>query len=581
VLAVIFLSTTNRLTETEDSRGSIVKEGDRVPGVQKIWHRLQDVVHFVVRDVGRLLSRGGPRVFFSRYTFRLVTFFAVVSAVTVVGFQIAESLWFLHAPDAVRESFRLALERGDSDTVVAVTATRDEDGRWHAVPREWGELLITAYHADPVYREWLDAQLSPAEETISTGKSPLRPFSLLQVGRSYRIYIPAIYVWVARKSEEQNFLSNATREAGPIFARGAGHPDQEPRPSEMVDGQGAFWGDRGSFIVQLRIGTREGEYVYPLPKVGEGKFGPIPPIAAELCSSIEVSPAAEEDSKVEPHSCTFLRKLSPEQATASDALIWWIGDPHMSTSSLEVWAPVMLENAIRYAVSFDEALRKRDASLLEGTSEELRALFSDMIAQGELPASVPELRPRRIRFCLSNKNPRRVIDNVGDEFFEADVEEEWESGSIVRWRYRFRRENSNDLTIVAVAPMDGRFSEEESGSEEGGEKETKCLWRNTDLVYVIGFDGGIVPHRNERDPQGEEASAVRRWVETHGGVARFHELSWPDGIAALRRGDLDGYFGAISLEEAARLLPDFPYVVLEIGEGRRTVLLLVPHAGMK
>ncbi|HHO81329.1 MAG TPA: hypothetical protein ENN00_00585 [Bacillaceae bacterium] len=58
-------------------------------------------------------------------------------------------------------------------------------------------------------------------------------------------------------------------------------------------------------------------------------------------------------------------------------------------------------------------------------------------------------------------------------------------------------------------------------------------------------------------------------------MVRFREPPWSEGIAALRCGEIDGYFGAILPDEASWCLPGAPYVVLEVGGGRRTVLLLL------
>ncbi|MBE3551150.1 MAG: hypothetical protein IMX03_08000 [Brockia lithotrophica] len=554
-------------------------DGDGVFGFEPIRRRIRGAASFLDRCVARAFRSGAvrscafgadgcaARVVARRFFVRLGVFLVVSASAAGAGFRAAERWELLRAPEATRGAFLSALERGDPDAVASYALTRDEAGRWRSVPRDWGNLLAAAYRSDPSYREWLGARLASAGEADGT-LSP--PFSLVRVGRSFRVYLPALYVWVVGGAER-------------------GFPD--PR----------------SGTLELLVGTGE-EVVLSLPEGERGRFGPFPPVAGELrysCASPrpapqddlefpELQPKAKAEADADASKpCPAVRKLLPERAADADAVVWWLG----AAPGFENRASEVLEVAVRFAVSFDEALRKRDASLLEGTSEELRLLLADMIARGELPAGAPELRPRRIRLCPSDRNPRRVLDGAGGELLEADVEEEWESGTLVRWRYRFRRERDGALAIVAVTRPDGDGSvpahAQGGGSDflperppafggglpaERGGNEADCLLRNTDLVYVIGFDGGVVPHRSDRDPQGEEALAVRRWAEEHGGAVRFRELPWPEGIAALRRGEIDGYFGAISPEEASRRLPGYPYAVLEVGDGRRTALLLAPRS---
>ncbi|RKQ88461.1 hypothetical protein [Brockia lithotrophica] len=532
-------------------------------GFEAIWRRIRGAASSFGRRAAVGFRFGAFRTFVfgsdragrfvpRRVFVRLGVFFAVSSLAAGIGFHVAERWELSRAPEATRGAFLSALERGDPDAAASYAVTRDEEGHWHPVSREWGALLAAAYRSDPSYREWLSTHLAFRGET---DEALPPPFSLVRVGRAFRVYLPALYVWVPEGGERASSGSQT-----------------------------------GTFEL-LAGGEREG-IAFPLPEVRPGRFGPFPPVSGELryaCPDLKDN--SPEGGAAEPWFA--VRRLTPERALEADAIVWWLGAP----PGFDMRAPEVLEVAVRFAVSFDEALRKRDASLLEGTDAELRRLFSDMIAQGELPSGTPELRPRRIRLCPSAQNPRRVLDGAGGELLEADVEEEWENDIVVRWRYRFRREGDGSLAIVAAVradaeavsplPRDGvgdflperppAFGGRLQAGGERGESDADCLVRNTDLVYVIGFDGGVVPHRNDRDPQGEEALAVRRWAEAQGGVVRFRELPWPEGIAALRRGEIDGYFGAISPDEASRRLPGSPYVVLEAGGGRRTVLLLAPQ----
>ncbi|HHO81328.1 MAG TPA: hypothetical protein ENN00_00580 [Bacillaceae bacterium] len=336
-------------------------------------------------------------------------FFSVSALAAGIGFHAAERRELSHAPGATRGAFLSALERGDPDAAASYAVTRDEEGRWHPVSREWGTLLAAAYRSDPSYREWLGNRLAfegGANEAFPS------PFSLIRVGRAFRVYLPALYVWVPEGGECASISSQT-----------------------------------GTF--ELLAGRGGEETAFPLPEVRPGRFGPFPPVSGELrYACLDPKGGSPEGGAAEPWFA--VRRLAPARALEADAIVWWLG----TRPSFDVQAPEVLEVAVRFAVSFDEALRKRDASLLEGTSEELRRLFADMIAQGELPAGTPELRPRRIRLCPSAQNPRRVLDGAGGELLEADVEEEWENDNVVRWRYRFRREGDGSLTIVAAVRVD-------------------------------------------------------------------------------------------------------------------------------
>lgn len=346
-------------------------DGDGVFGFEPIRRRIRGAASFLDRCVARAFRSGAvrscafgadgcaARVVARRFFVRLGVFLVVSASAAGAGFRAAERWELLRAPEATRGAFLSALERGDPDAVASYALTRDEAGRWRSVPRDWGNLLAAAYRSDPSYREWLGARLASAGEADGT-LSP--PFSLVRVGRSFRVYLPALYVWVVGGAER-------------------GFPD--PR----------------SGTLELLVGTGE-EVVLSLPEGERGRFGPFPPVAGELrysCASPrpapqddlefpELQPKAKAEADADASKpCPAVRKLLPERAADADAVVWWLG----AAPGFENRASEVLEVAVRFAVSFDEALRKRDASLLEGTSEELRLLLADMIARGELPRVRP------------------------------------------------------------------------------------------------------------------------------------------------------------------------------------------------